>query len=143
MSSVSCSHAHRAHINPQLCLYLFSFVVKRVAGNLRCGKQVWSTMTRFSAFPSFLPPCAHTYRAQPCLSFLSQDPITLYPGFFPFSSSTTNRNLFITTSLVYVLYLPAVSPTKLVQKMLSFLPALQKQPRWCCPAKQADFTLVT
>lgn len=120
MSYVSCSHAHRAHINPQLCLYLFSFVVKRVAGNLRCGKRVWSTMTRFSGFPSSLPPCAHTYRAQPCPSFLSWDPITLYPGFFPPSlpQLLTETCLLIQASCMFYTFLQ--SP-------------LQNSCKRCCP----------
>lgn len=62
-------------------LIFVSFVVKRVAGNLSCGKQAWSTLTRFSGFPS--SPRVYTYRAQPCLSFLSQDPIPLYPCSVP------------------------------------------------------------
>lgn len=94
---------------------------------------------------SFLSSSMCAYIQSTALSFLPKlgSNYTISRLFSPLSSSTTNRNLFINTSLVYVLYLPAVSPTKLVQKMLSFLPALQKQPRWCCPAKQADVTLVT
>lgn len=95
-----------------------------MAGNLSCGKQVWSTMRRFSGFPSSLPPCM-SFLPKPGSSYT----ISLLSSL---SSLATNTNPVINTSLMHVLCLIAVSSTKLVQKMPSLRLALQKQPGWCC-----------
>lgn len=80
-------------------IYFVSFVVKRVAANLSCGKQVWSTTTRFSGFPSPRPSCVYTHRVQPCLSCLSWDLITLYPLSAPSLPQLITRTLLLIQAL--------------------------------------------
>lgn len=85
VSYMSCSHTHSTHWNLLLCLCLFCFFCNKKGWletsvvESKCG-QLWQG---FLGFPFSFPPCVFTHRAQPCLSFPSQDPITLYPCAVP------------------------------------------------------------
>lgn len=108
-----------------LVFILFLLWYKRVAGNLSCGEQVWSALTRFF-WLSFCFSSMCVYTQSTALSFLPKpgSNYTLSLCCFHFCSAT-NPNPVVNTSLLQVLHLPAAfSNTACVCQ-------LQKASGWC------------